>query len=90
MTFHKEPSRSGKGRVVPENKSSSAPRSGQGTTEGQRMFSSGRGDSNLGGVAIFGDTIDDRGHLRSYGVRCTPGADKVLVGTVSFVVWAAD
>ena len=45
-------------------------------------------DSILGGVAIFSDTIDGRRHLRSYGIRSTPRADKVGVGTVSFVVWA--
>ena len=47
-------------------------------------------DSNLGGGAIFSDTIDDRRHLRSYGMRSTPRADKFGIGTVSFVVWAVD
>ena len=63
---------------------------GQGTTEGQRIFHPAEVDSNLGGVAIFSDKIDDRRLLSSYGVRSTPGADKFGVGTISFVAWAVD
>ena len=54
------------------------------------FFHPAKVDSNLGGVAIFSDTIDDRRHLRSYGIWSTPGADKFGVRTVSFVVCAVD
>ena len=67
--------------MAPKNKSS---------TEGQRIFHPAEVESNLGGVAIFSDTRDDRKHLRSYGIWSTPGADKFGVRTVSFVVWAVD
>ena len=54
------------------------------------FFHPAKVDSNLGGVVIFSDTIDDRRHLRSYGIWSTPGADKFGVRTVSFVVCAVD
>ena len=47
-------------------------------------------DSNLGGVAIGDDTIDDRRHLHSYVIWSTPRADKFGVRTASFVVCAVD
>ena len=46
-------------------------------------------DSNLGGVAIFSDAIDDRRLLRSCGIWSSPGA-KFGARTVSFDVWAVD
>ena len=58
-----------------------------GTTEGQRITEV---NSNLGGVALCSDTIDDRRHLRSYGIWSTPRADKLGINTISFVVWAVD
>ena len=54
------------------------------------FFHPAKMDSNLGGVAIFSDTIDGRRQLRSYGIWSTPGADKFGVRTVSFVVWTVD
>ena len=88
---NKEPSRSGTGRVVPKNKSSSASRSGTGDDRGTMyFFYPAKVDSNLGGVTIFSDTIDNRRHLRSYGIWSTPGADTFGVRTVSFVACAVD
>ena len=92
ITFDKEPSRLGTGKVVPKNKSSSVSRSGTGDDRGTTyLFILPRWtDSNLGGVAIVSDTIDDRRHLRAYGIWSMPGADKFWVRAVSFVVWAVD
>ena len=47
-------------------------------------------ERNLGGVAIFSGTIDDRGKLRSYGIRSMPRTAEIEVGAVSFVVWAVN
>ena len=41
-------------------------------------------DSNLGGVAIFSDTIGDRRHLRRYKVHAK--ADRFRAGTISFAI----
>ena len=54
------------------------------------FFHPAKVDSNFARVAIFSETIDDRGHLRSYGMWSTPGADKFGVRTVSFVAWVVD
>ena len=54
------------------------------------FFHPAKVDSNLGGVAIFIDKIDDRRHWRSYGIWSTPGANRFGVRTVSFVLWAVD
>ena len=89
--FDKEPSRSGTGRVDPKNNSSSASRSGTGDDRGTtNVFDPAKVDRNLGGVASFSDTMDDKRHLRSYGIWPASGADKFKVWTVSFVVWAVD
>ena len=85
--------------MVAKDISSGALRSGTGDDRGTTYFFGDRGrqrdnvffhpakvKSSLGGVAIFFDTIDDRRHLRSYGMWSTPGADNFRVRTVSFVV----